>query len=84
MSVVTKHSSILVAILAITYLTAFLPAQCEKPSTLKPDSVHRQCYIRAQVLLGPYRSDEMWVRSRCAIDEAARVLRCLVFGEPPR
>lgn len=38
MSVMTKRSSIPVAILAITLLTA----QCEKLSTLKPDSVHRQ------------------------------------------
>lgn len=36
--------------LAITLLPATLPAQCEKLSTLKPDSVHRQSYIPAQVL----------------------------------
>lgn len=41
MSVVTKQSPIPVAILAITLLTATLPAQCEKLSTLKLDTVHR-------------------------------------------
>lgn len=40
MSVVTKRLSIPVATLAITLLTATLPAQCEKLSTLKPESVH--------------------------------------------
>lgn len=40
MSVVTKRSSNPVATLAITLLTATLPAQCEKLSTLKPDRVH--------------------------------------------
>lgn len=42
MSVVTKRSSIPVAILAITLLTASLPAECEKLSTLKPDRVYRR------------------------------------------
>lgn len=39
MSVVTKRSSNPVATLAITLLTATLPAQCEKLSTLTPDLV---------------------------------------------
>lgn len=42
MSVVTKRPSIPVATPAITLLTVTLPAQCEKLSTLKPDSVHRR------------------------------------------
>lgn len=42
MSVVTKRSSIPVAILAITLLTASLPAECEKLSTLKLDRVYRR------------------------------------------
>lgn len=42
MSVVTERSSNPVATLAITLLTASLPAQCEKFTTLKPDSEHRR------------------------------------------
>lgn len=63
MSVVTKRSSNPVAILAITLLTATLPAQCGKLTTLKPDSKQRQ-----HTVLHPrsgrirwYQSDEISV-----------------------
>lgn len=62
MSVVTKRSSNPVATLAITLLTATLPAQCEKLSTLKPDSVHgRQTVLHTRSgSIRCYQSDEMW------------------------
>ena len=62
MSVVTKWS-IPVATLAITLLTVYLPAQCEKLSTLKQDSVHRRQTV-LHTSLGSirwYQSDEMWL-----------------------
>lgn len=42
MPVVTKWSSLPVAILAIALLTATPPAQCDKLGALKPDRVHRR------------------------------------------
>lgn len=64
MSAVTKQSSIPVATLAITLLTATLPAQCEELSTLKPDSVHvwRQTVLHTSSgSFRWYQSDEMWL-----------------------
>lgn len=63
MSVVTKRSSIPVATLAITLLSATLPAQCEKLSTLKPDSVHRRQTVlhTSSGSIRWYQSDEMWL-----------------------
>lgn len=62
MSVVTKRLSNPVATLAITLLTATLPAQCEKLSTLKPDRVHgwQTVLHTSSGSLRWYQSDEMW------------------------
>lgn len=85
MSVVTKRSSIPVAILAITLLTAIPPAQCEKLSTLKPDSVHRRQTVlhTGSGSIRWYESDEMWsyqlwVRVPCMRGEnSERVCLCV-------
>lgn len=74
MSVVTKRSSKPVAALAITLLTAILPAQCEKLST-----VLSMCTIGFQTVLHTssgsirwYQSDDtwlhqLWVNSQCCL-----------------
>lgn len=89
MSVVSKWS-IPVATLAITLLTVYPPAQCEKLSPLKQDSVHRRQTV-LHTSLGSirwYQSDEMWLcRSVLYVYEgrasAVWALLILFPREPP-
>lgn len=73
MSVVTKQSSIPVATRAITLLTATLPAQCEKLSTPKPDSVHRRQTVlhTSSGSIRWYQSDkwlyQLWLTANCSM-----------------